>query len=479
MSSFNASLIKPYSPKYTKYESLTCMNKVLTSLLTATLLVVTLLQLVSCSNKVPTADDAKYLPEFHDTYFGGVSDMLSSNELTLYVDYSTCIALGQEAPFFQALVPSWTNATKRFFAIKGSSIEEHSADSTFLLLRNVSEVNYADIKTAAERITAGSTEAVLLTDGEYFQPSEAKGNINNPYLAEAFKTWLKKGHDIYIFAEPYEELYKGDTYQKKRFYFIFTDSRLTGNIYERIIQTVDLKQFPNVSLFHLSADHPTLYTADGRATTPHSTLNAKVTPGANGYYEIQDWEIDWKSGIEPLLVNATDPETGEPLPSGEPFTSGLKVDKGSFGGYRITGVSAKVYNINQEYTDFYTNKESKVAPAKQITPAECDNFVEIDNKAWQKKDGVINLHFNTEYYDPASVLNGSPFNYFKIDLCVAEVQPDVEQYQNKLSFDSIDMPGNQNVSVVSSIQQSLADPDIMNKMNSCVIYTIYVKANQR
>lgn len=111
--------------------------------------------------------------------------MLSSNELTLYVDYSTCIALGQEAPFFQALVPSWTNAAKRFFAIKGSSIEEHSADSTFLLLRNVSEVNYADIKTAAERITAGSTEAVLLTDGEYFQPSEAKGNINNPYLAEA------------------------------------------------------------------------------------------------------------------------------------------------------------------------------------------------------------------------------------------------------------------------------------------------------
>ena len=98
------------------------MNKTLTSLLTATLLVVTLLQLVSCSNKVPTADDAKYLPEFHDTYFGGVSDMLSSNELTLYVDYSTCIALGQEAPFFQALVPSWTNATKRFFAIKGSSI---------------------------------------------------------------------------------------------------------------------------------------------------------------------------------------------------------------------------------------------------------------------------------------------------------------------------------------------------------------------
>ena len=41
------------------------------------------------------------------------------------------------------------------------------------------------------------------------------------------------------------------------------------------------------------------------------------------------------------------------------------------------------------------------------------------------------------------------------------------------------MPGSQNVSIVSSIEQCLADPDIIAKMKSCPIYTIYVKANQR
>lgn len=451
------------------------MNKISARLLTITLASYALLQLVSCSNKVPTAPDTKYLPDFHDTYYREKIDAIVPDQLALYVDYSTCIALGQNSPFFQALVPSWTNAAKSFFAIKGSTIEEHSADSTFLLLRSVSEVNYADIKTAAERIAQGNTEGVLLTDGEYFQPSIALGNINNPYMAEAFKTWLKRGHDIYIYIEPYEEVYKGETYQKKRFYFIFTDNRLAGNIYERIKQTVDRSQYDGVQLFHLSADHPALYTEGGQTSSPHSILSAKATPG--GSYEIQDWEIDWKNGIEPLLVNAIDPETGDALPEGIPFTSGLHLDKSSFGGCHITEIKATVYNINQAYTDYYNSREAATPPEEQTSSSECDHFVKIDDRAW-RDDSVINLHFDTEYYNPASALDGSPFNYFMIRLSVADVELE-DQYKGMFSFDSIDMPGSQNVSIVSSIEQCLADPDIIAQMKSCPIYTIYVKANQR
>ena len=46
-------------------------------------------------------------------------------------------------------------------------------------------------------------ESVLLTDGEYFQPSIAKGNVNNPYMASALKKWLLKGHDVFVLSEPY------------------------------------------------------------------------------------------------------------------------------------------------------------------------------------------------------------------------------------------------------------------------------------
>lgn len=462
------------------------MNKILAGLLTASLASYTLLQLVSCSNKTLTAPDTKLLSAFHDTYYREEVDPITPDELALYVDYSTCIAEGQDSPFFQALVPSWTNATKSFFAIKGSTIEEHSADSTFLLLRNVTEVNYADIKTAAERIANGNTEGVLLTDGEYFQPSKALGNVNNPYLAEAFKTWLYRGHDIYIYIESYSEVYKEETYRKKRFYFLFTDNRLPGNIYDRIKQTVDRSQYAGVELFHLSADHPALYTEGGQTSSPHPILNARVTPG--GSYEIQEWEIDWKNGIEPLLVNAIDPNTGEPLPEGTPFTSGLHLDKNSFGGYLITGVTARVYNINQAYSDFYNSRNAEQtaderlddvesSSDRQIFASECNHFVKIDDKTW-REDAVINLHFDTEYYDPASVLDGAPFNYFMIKLSVADIELE-GRYKEMFSFDSIDMPGVQNVSITSSIEQCLADPSIIDKMKTCPIYTIYIKANQR
>lgn len=433
--------------------------------------------LSACSSKIATVSDTKYIPEFQQTYFSKGVDEISPDKLSLYVDYSKCISLGQNSPFFQALVPSWTDATRKYYSIKGNRIEQHQPDSTFLLLRNIEETNYADLKTAAERMANENNESVLLTDGEYFQPSIAKGNINNPYMAGALKAWLKKGHDIYILSEPYVEPYNGQTFSKKRFYILFTDCRLKGNIYERIMQTVNLKQFPQVEMFHLSADHPQLLSKNAQTTEPNQQLNAKVSTNENGY-EVQDWEIDWENGIEPLIVNAVNPNTGQPLPDGEAFISGWKIDRESFGGYRITGVSAKVYNINQEYSDFYNAKDAKQKPEAKIDPAECEYFVKVDPKEFNEH-GKIDLHFDTQNYNPDPVLNGSPFNYFKIDICVSKVEPLFEKYKHIFTFDSIDMPGNKNVSVAASVEQCLTDPDIKAMISTCPIYTIYVKTNER
>lgn len=52
---------------------------------------------------------------------------------------------------------------------------------------------------------------------------------------------VEKGHDIYVVAEPYKETYNGNVFDKKRFYFLFTDSRVPNNIYDRILQCVDMK----------------------------------------------------------------------------------------------------------------------------------------------------------------------------------------------------------------------------------------------
>lgn len=431
----------------------------------------------SCNDYIPTDDNGKYLTyieEFHySNFFKGI-DAIDPGNLSLYVDYSTCNVLGQNSAFYQALVPSWTATAKNYYSIKGADIIKEEG-STFDLLRTIQEVNYADLKSAVEQMANSHSESVLLTDGEFYQQSIAKGNINNPYMASALKTWLQKGHDIFVFSEPYVEPYKGQSFNKKRFYIIFTDVRMRDNIYDRITQTVKLQNFPEVETFHLSADHPSL-AAEGTSTKVNENLSAEVK--SFGSFEAQEWPIDWKNGIEPLIVNAINPQTGETLPNGESFTGGLKVDRNSFGGYRISAVTTKVYNINQEFTEFCAAKQAGVKYKADFTLTPLDNFIKIDDKEFQRH-GIINLFFDSQMYTPDPVLNGSPDNFTKVDICVSGVQDMFSKFAHQFEFDSIDMPGQINTSVAESIKQCLADPDIKTMISTCPIYTIYIKAPKR
>lgn len=252
------------------------------SILTTTVLG---LFLVSSCKKVTTPPDTKYISDFHNLNYIKSVDLLEENNLSLYVDYSTCIAIGQHSPFYRKLVPSFVDAAKNYYSIKGDTIKKEVPADTYNRLLNIKEVNFADLKTAAEQIADGKSEGVLLTDGEYYNPTIAGGNPNNPYLANAFKTWMKRGHDIFIISEPYVEQYNGANYNKKRFYLLFTDTRLKNNIYQRIIETAQLESFPDIQMFHLSADHPNLAANKG-SFTPNPTLAANIE--SHGNYEIQD-----------------------------------------------------------------------------------------------------------------------------------------------------------------------------------------------
>ena len=432
--------------------------------------------LTGCGGGTPTPDSADKLAEFHEFYFEKQNEKLNPNALALYVDYSNCIAEGQHSRFFQAFEPSLTASAKQYFAVKGKNIEPHAADSTYALLRTIENVPFADLKTAAERIANGNTEGVLLTDGEYYEPTVTKGNDNNPYLAEAFKTWLKKGHDIFIFVEPYEELVGARSVQKKRFYFLFTDQRLPDNIYNRVKQSVRLEDFPGTSEFHFSVHAPFLYSPDGKGMQPDELLRAKVVKTA-GNYEVQDWEAGWEDDIEPILVNGED-EEGKKLENGKPFETGLRVDRNSLGGYRIDRLTAKVSNVNQPYTDFCTAKEEKVQPEKEIEPADCEGFVKVDDKKFSA-NGIVELTFAGDLYNPDEALDGDPFNYTKIDLFATDISPMTNVYLPLFTFESLTHPGEQNVSVGASIEQCLINPEIKERILKTPIYTLYIKSNKR
>ena len=429
----------------------------------------TLSFLCSCGG-VTTPPDDKYIKDFYEVNFLQSADILEEDNLALFVDYSTCIALGQNSPFYQKLIPSFVEATKSYYSIKGEEITKEEPADTYNRLLNIQEVNYADLKSAAEQIANGKTEGVLLTDGEYFNPTIAGGNPNNPYLAKAFKTWMKKGHDIFIISEPYVE---SGVYNKKRFYFLFTDTRLKNNIYDRIIETADLDQYPDVQLFHLSADHPTLL-AEGQSSIPNPILAAEIKP--NGFFEIQDWTVDWNT-INNYILGAVDEQTGEPLPNGDYLIKGLKIDRNSFGGYRIKNIGVKVYDLNNEYMQFYSDKESGLKNIPLGSPLQSYPFLVVDEKEFQRH-GMINLYFDVMNLDNSFLKEGTPFNYFKIDFYITEVENVFSKYSSMFSFDLLGQPGRTNNSVIASVEQCLVDKDLQKQMMNSPFYSIFIKCNQ-
>lgn len=113
-------------------------------------------------------------------------------------------------------------------------------------------------------------------------------------------------------------------------------------------------------------------------------------------------------------MGAVDEQTGNPLPNGDFVIKGLKVDRNSFGGYKITDVDVKVYDMNMAYMDYYMRKESgeKVGALGEELP-ECPNFLVVDHKEFERH-GMINLYFDVMNYNNAFLI-GKPNNYFKID----------------------------------------------------------------
>lgn len=433
-----------------------------------------LISLNSCSSGVPTPEDAKYLEEFHLVNFEPQEKYLQEGILNLFVDYSTCNKLGQNSQFFQEIAASLVNKTSAYYSIKGSEIQKEEGD-VYTLLRNIVEVNYAELANAAQMMAEGDCESVMITDGEYYTPSIAKGHDNDPYLANAFKAWILKGYDVHIISEPYVEPYNGQNFNKKRFYIMFTDDRMQNNIYERIRRTVDFTQFPDVDEFHISASHPQMKGNGDNSSTQNKILESKSK--GYGTFEIENWDgCDWQT-IEDELVNAVDEETGEPLKNGTTIIQ-MGLDKNSFGCYRIKSVNLKVYDINEEYNAYYDAKVNGEKPGHQdYTLTEIENFMQVDSKEFDKHS-KINISFNQEWFDP-NVLTGKPYNYFKLDLAIGDVQSIFGQHEEKFEFESITQPGSKNVSVASSIKQCLADDKVLEKMRGQVIYSIYIKSEAK
>ena len=426
--------------------------------------------------------DVSQIDEFSSAYFGKQSDIIDVQNVALYIDNSTCVAnaMNDGSMFYNDMVAVLTSDNIReYFSIKGEKIIREEGDK-YQLLKSVQEINYADIKTAAERIANGNCEGILLTDGEYYQPTISGSNPNNPWMETAIVKWLSRGHEIFVFAEPYLEKNKGKIYEKKRFYFIFTDTKYQGNIYDFIVNTVSLKNHSKVGQYRLTANHYTLLTeGNNNSSTPNENFMCTPTH-CNGRSEVQIWDqLTWKDIYKYIACATTD--DGTPLPDGEAILS-LVLDRNSGGScFRIANVDVRICNLSEEYQNFCTmmengQKPSQIALNNPILPLNYqDNFIKLDKKEFNNH-GRLDVYFDVNNFNP-DFLNTNDENLLKIDFVVSGYNNNFKnksQAEDMFTFPSIEKPGETNTSLVASIRNALGNPSVKDLMKDQVIYSVYI-----
>ena len=275
---------------------------------------------------------------------------------------------------------------------------------------------------------------------------------------------------------------------------MFTDSRIEDNIFSKIEKNIKIENYPDVRYYHLTANNPTLQINSETAkysdcSTPNELLMCRPEP--YGSFEIQDWSnMDWKN-IKNYIFYACDPITGENLPDGDMVITGLALDKNFQGGcYRIEDIDLKVYGINQAYKNFVNNlydpntgkrlTPEEVASKLPISLSHAPNFMKLDKQEFIDH-GLINIYFDPGMFDPTILYDGDPWSYFKLDISVKDYSnnfshnPMAEQI---FSFESIDIPGQNNTSIVESIKQAISKPVVSNMVKGKTIYSIYVRTKK-
>lgn len=427
----------------------------------------------ACSSSASLGSE--HLKDFHTRYMEQAKDELSPNALHLYVDNSYCIAQGQHSSFYKELVPVLTRRCQEYYSIKGANIvqEDLTAEDAYKRLLSIEDVPYAAIKEAAERIVRGNSEAVLMTDCEYYEQTIARGNTNNAYLEGVFATWLERGHDIYIIAEPYTETTAKGNFAKKRFYIVFTSDKLEHNIYAELSKNVNLNR-EGVKTLHLSATPPMIVETQSK---PEPTLAAQVS--SYGRYEVQDWQIDWSS-IQSILMQETDLD-GQPNANGQAVITGLAFNSREGDLLRIDDVRIRVLPLNTVYSDFVQSLEPASgvsAPQVHTIQAlpEAPNFMLLDEKLWKSKRQIA-LYLDRQNFDPTILDNSAAgANFFRIDILadkVSNITNSDDKIREILVFDDIS-GGGQNVSLYESVKICLNRPKIQNLLKEQVLYSIYV-----
>jgi hypothetical protein len=269
----------------------------------------------------------------------------------LYLDHSTCVIDASEnSKVFKALRPQLGQYSDTLVLIKGVEFEtiplNRSANKVFAALQTINtDIPYADILRAVEEIVAGNQEAILITDCEYFEAKTVQNGVchdEDPYLSAPLIEWLKKGRIIYIVVEPYQEKYKGKSFDKRRFYFIFTDDKMEAPISHNMLNELKSSLTEGLCTLYKMTNSDIQIVKEGDIVEQDLTFGIEETYD----YEFITIDDDWNA-IREYIMKLD--KYSNPIPGEQPLPLIKNIVFGESENYKITDIRIKASNITAQY----------------------------------------------------------------------------------------------------------------------------------
>lgn len=387
--------------------------------------------------------------------------------IDLYVDYSTCVSEAKSSEFYRATHPAIVDCSPNYYSIKGNSITLETSDrqQVYALLNTVREVNNADIKAAVHQIVTSNHQAVLITDGEYYLRGSVHDNLTNPYLAEDFRTWMRDGHDIYIYSEPYIE---SGRWEKYRYYMIFTDDDIDDNLNAKFVRSAPESE--DVLVLHMSTHAPTV-SFDRKYPVINEAIKASIiehdaTPGVDFIDNSEGFS--W-SDIQNYLTSGNIND--------DFILRGITVNRLDADCYKIESVVPVVYQCYDEFQVFADSAAVEGSlPTIEGQLREVRDIFEIDARSFTDNgELVLKIHKNFDGMDLAN----DHMNLLKVDFVIDEAKDNFsnnDDLNRGFQWTSISSASNHalNTSLYQSIRQVLSQPAMNPAKRKEVIYTVYI-----
>ena len=379
--------------------------------------------------------------------------------VNLFIDYSTCVvdAVRSSAFFHQirsritGLIP-----TPTLYGLKGQSIVQigNNMDVINQELNNIHEISYANIEGACHQICMNNEQAILITDGEYWTAGIGE-RTDLAYLKDSFVKWISKGFEIYVYIESYIEKYNGNNYNKKRFYFLFTDDKIQNNIYQELNKAFSVSPI-NSSLKLIKLSNSDIQ-PNGKFSINQDLSSTVLIDENFSAYEIGD---DWDT-IDEFILNAKDPNTGISIPGGGYLLNGLKLTSNPLSPYTYAQLDLKVYQVSENFI----NKQKIDFNANEV-----NDIFTLDNNLY-KKSGEIGIKILGDY---SKSLSKTSENLLRIDI----IAKTVNKKLNRADFEwkSLSVNGT-NSSVFESILQTIDNDKIDPGSSQKILYTLYLKTS--